>query len=137
MWLLLTSANHLALWVTLLIANIVTKASLSYIRDMFRLKMTPHMQSPWRLLLGLLCLGLVLLGGTVAVTHTHANGTVHTDCGLCTTAHSTPHVTALPVHTAEAVVIERLAVALPPPRSQTLSRFALFTRPPPADARLS
>ncbi len=95
------------------------------------------MQSPWRILLGLLCLGLILLGGTVAATHTHANGTVHADCSLCTTAHSTPHVTALPVHTAEAVVIERLAVALPPPRSQTLSRFALFTRPPPADAHLS
>ena len=33
---------------------------------MFREKMTPQMQSPWRLLLGLLCLGLILLGGTVA-----------------------------------------------------------------------
>lgn len=94
------------------------------------------MQSPWRLLLGVLCIGLVLLGGTLAETHTHAQGAVHGDCGLCLAAHSTAHVAALPLQIKAVVVVARLDVALPPPRSRTLSRFALFIRPPPADAYL-
>ncbi len=102
---------------------------------MLRLKMTPQMQSPWRLLLGLLCLGLVLFSGTLAVTHTHAQGAVHSDCGLCAVAHTTAHILATPVYVPVTQVVTRLVVAVAVPRSRTLSRFALFTRPPPVYGR--
>lgn len=109
-----------------------------YIVFMFRQLIPAHMRSPWRLLLGLLCVGLVMFSGTLSVTHAHPQGPAfHADCGLCTTAHSVVQVTAQPVQVPVARVFTKIEVFLPAPRSRVLSRFALFTRPPPADANLS
>ena len=88
---------------------------------------------PWRILLALLCVLLVVLLGSVQVAHTHADDNEsHADCALCAAAHISVH----PVHTpspAPTTSVVAVVEALPPsilPR--TLSIFALFTRPPPA-----
>lgn len=86
----------------------------------------------WRILLALVCVLLVVVLGSVQVTHTHADGSdTHADCGLCAAAHISVH----PIHapspapTASVVaVVESLPPSILP---RTLSTFALFTRPPP------
>jgi hypothetical protein len=92
----------------------------------------------WRLLLGLLCVALLIFAGTLSVAHGHNDGTIdHADCTLCVAAHATVHlVAALPVAPAT-VVFTRVETTLPPARPRTLSRFALFTRPPPAQTHLT
>ncbi len=93
----------------------------------------PKTPGQWRLIVGLLCIALVVLAGTLSVAHGHEDVNVsHADCGLCATAHVTVQlaeaVTLIPV----AQVFARVEASIPPDRSRTLSRFALFTRPPPA-----
>jgi hypothetical protein len=86
---------------------------------------------PWRILLALACVLLVVVLGSVQVAHTHADGADHADCALCAAAHVSVH----PVHAPSPALATSVVVtleALPPtvlPR--TLSIFALFTRPPP------
>ena len=101
-------------------------------------QLTIPMRTPWRLLLAVLCIGLVALCGTLAVVHSHPLGDVsHADCGLCIAGHTVVYTTALPVQASVAHVVSVVAAALPVARPRTLSRFALFTRPPPVDAQLS
>jgi hypothetical protein len=92
----------------------------------------------WRLFFGLLCVALLIFAGTLSVAHGHNDGTIdHADCTLCVAAHATVQlVAALPVAPAT-VVFTRVENALPAARPRTLSRFALFTRPPPARAHLT
>jgi hypothetical protein len=100
---------------------------------------TPHMRSPWRLFLGTLCVLLVLLGGAISATHSHANDSIaHGDCGLCAVAHTTAKAGTPFVPVVVALVFVRLETvpAVSRPRT-TLSDFALYTRPPPAVAHLS
>lgn len=105
---------------------------------MYRQNTTSHMRSPWRLLLGILCVGLVLLGGTLSVTHSHPDGAPHSDCGLCATAHLTVQVATPFTQIAVALVFIRVEAVTVSTRPRTiLSNFALFTRPPPAIAHLS
>ncbi len=90
-------------------------------------------EAPWRILLALLCVLLVVVLGSVQVAHTHADGNeTHADCALCAAAHITVH----PVHapapaptTSVVAAVESLSRSILP---STLSTFALFTRPPPA-----
>lgn len=97
-----------------------------------------RVRSPWRLLLGLLCITLVLFGSFLSVTHSHPEGSGGSDCGLCSTAHLTVEVG----HSIGLIPVKLLftrfdaAVVLPRPRA-LLSNFALFTRPPPADSSLA
>jgi hypothetical protein len=88
-------------------------------------------EAPWRILLALLCVLLVVVLGAVQVAHTHADGADHADCALCAAAHVSVH----PIHApspAPATAVVATLEALPPavlPRA--LATFALFTRPPP------
>jgi len=88
----------------------------------------------WRLLLGVLYIGLVILGGTLSVTHSHSEGgAVHADCSLCVTAHIAVQLVAayLVVDVARVYTAVHVSPASAP--SQDISPFALFTRPPPVD----
>jgi hypothetical protein len=49
---------------------------------------------PWRILLALVCVLLVVILGSVQVAHTHADGADHADCALCAAAHVSVH----PIH---------------------------------------
>ena len=96
----------------------------------------PRADRPWRILLALVCVLLVVVLGSVQVAHSHADGTAHADCALCAAAHISVH----PVHApspAPATSVVAVLEALPPavlPR--TLAIFALFTRPPPPVANV-
>lgn len=87
---------------------------------------------PWRILLALVCVLLVVVAGTVQVAHTHADGAdTHANCSLCAAAHITVHLVQTPAPAAAASVVAVL-VSLPPVvLPGALSTFALFTRPPP------
>ena len=84
--------------------------------------------------LALLCVVLVILGGTIQVAHGHQPGSVsHSDCSLCTTAHlvilaSLP--VAVLVLARQVAEVDALLQTVPP---RTLFVFELFTRPPPVD----
>jgi hypothetical protein len=92
-------------------------------------------QSPWKLLLALLCLSLVIACGTIQAVHTHPGGNIsHSDCPLCATAHVAFQSTALPVATHIVPVVAMVEAFLPVIPSATISTFALFTRPPPASS---
>jgi hypothetical protein len=98
----------------------------------------PQWHGSWRFLLGLLCIALVVLGGTIQVAHTHANGDVtHNDCSLCATAHVVAQVVAAPapLPVVAAVVPVLVLVPLAPPSRPSV--FDLFTRPPPAVSTLA
>ena len=105
---------------------------------MFRQISTARTNSPWRLLLGVLCIALVLLIGTLSVTHSHPDGAVHMDCGLCTTAHLTVQAGKAFMQVAVALVFVRLAlVSVSSHIPAAVSDFALFTRSPPVDSSLA
>ncbi len=92
----------------------------------------------WRLLVSLLCVALLVLAGTLAVAHGHEPGNIsHNDCGLCATAHVTVQVVAALLMGPSQPVVTRFETFVPEARPRTLSRFALFTRPPPANPHLN
>jgi hypothetical protein len=92
----------------------------------------------WRLLLGLLCLGLVVLGSTIQVAHSHPSGDIsHADCSLCLTAHVVAQVVSNPAPIPETRVVAAVEESLPEVRPATLSVFALFTRPPPVVSNIA
>lgn len=97
-----------------------------------------HVRSPWKFFLGVLCIALVLVGGLLSVSHSHADGKAyHSDCGLCVSSHiavnvSPPLPQFFPVHDSTHVEIPRPAAHL-----QLAPEFALFSRPPPADSNRS
>jgi hypothetical protein len=84
-----------------------------------------------------LCVSLILLFGTLSVTHSHVDGKVHSDCGLCVTAHAAVHMSAPPPQIFIAQVFTGLEAVRPVARPQSVPQFALFSRPPPADANRS
>jgi len=94
------------------------------------------MRSPWRLLLGILCVALVLLSGTLSVTHSHPDIN-HAECGLCVSAHTVAQATVAPIQILIAVVMGPVEITVRRAVPRTIFRFALFTRPPPANANLS
>ena len=92
----------------------------------------------WRLLLGLLCIALVVLSGTISATHTHGRDhSLHEDCGLCVAAHATIQQAAVPVLLTLTKVIIHVEPARPVRRPSLILAFDLFTRPPPVRASLS
>ena len=102
-------------------------------------KVTPVAQRvSWRFLLGLLCLGLVIVGGTLSVSHSHNQGNItHTDCALCVTAHAVVQPSATYLFIFIVQIFAAVYVLRSAPSSQKISPFALFTRPPPANDRLA
>jgi hypothetical protein len=91
-----------------------------------------RVDSPWKVLLALLCVLLVVAAGTIQVAHTHADDTVtHADCALCAAAHVTVHLVQTPAPVPSAAVVAVLEVLHRSVLPSALSTFALFTRPPP------
>jgi hypothetical protein len=91
------------------------------------------MPGAWRLLLSLLCIGLVVACGTIQAVHVHPQGDLsHSDCALCVTAHVSVQLaqSAVTLHHVTPVIsaVEAFVARTP---TQTISTFALFTRPPP------
>ena len=134
----MTSDSTRRRFATLSAAGLSISKNPRYSRSMFRQIPTFRTSSPWRLLLGVLCIALVLLNGTLSVTHSHPDGVPHTDCGLCTTAHLIVQAgKAVTQVTVALVFIRRALVAIPSSIPDTVSDFALFTRPPPVDSSLA
>jgi len=107
---------------------------LSYIRGMLSKYTGPRLRSPWRVLLGVLCISLVMVGGVVSATHTHSDGEVsHQDCGLCVTAHMAVQVAVSVTHVFVSEVFARVEASKPLASHDFTPQFALFSRPPPAD----
>ena len=89
---------------------------------------------PWRVLLALACVLLVVVSGAIQVAHTHADGPdTHANCSLCVTAHIAVQVVQTPVPAPTAAVVAVLESAPISVTPSALCTFALFTRPPPVD----
>jgi hypothetical protein len=87
---------------------------------------------PWRLLLAIVCVLLVVVAGTVQVAHSHADrADTHADCSLCAAAHLTVHLAQTPAPAPAAALAAVLETLPPSVLPIGLSTFALFTRPPP------
>lgn len=87
---------------------------------------------PWRILLAVLCVLLVVVLGTMQAAHTHADGADHADCALCATIHIAVHPVYAPAPAPTTTVVAMLEAL---PRSIlpiSVATFALFTRPPPS-----
>jgi hypothetical protein len=111
---------------------------MSYSREMVGQYTSAHVRTPWRILLGVLCISLILLGGIVAATHTHSHEEVsHQDCGLCVTAHMAVQVAVTVTQVCVAQVFTRVETSSPVPSHQFTPLFALFSRPPPAALNIS
>jgi hypothetical protein len=94
---------------------------------------TSQMRSPWRVLLGVLCIALIVVGGIVAVTHTHSQREIsHQDCSLCVTAHMAVQVAVTVTQVCVAQVFTRVEASRPVASHDFIPQFALFSRPPPA-----
>lgn len=88
-----------------------------------------------KLILGIVCVGLVLLSATVQVAHSHLdNNSSHPGCALCVLAHVAGVAVAPQVIPVIATFVSLLQVASPVARPTVFFTFALFTRPPPASA---
>ena len=85
----------------------------------------------------MLCISLILVVGTLSVTHSHVDGKVHSECSLCVTAHTAVHNAAPPPQIFLSQVFTELEASGPVARPQSAPQFALFSRPPPADANRS
>ena len=120
------------------IHHLLAALSISYSFNMICSSPKSHRQTPWRLLLCLLCLALVVIGSTVQVAHTHPGGDIsHADCSLCATAHVVAQVVSNPVPLPATMVIEAVEEARPHTQRAPLPIFALFTRPPPSVSNLA
>ncbi len=99
---------------------------------MFRLRCTFRSGQRRGILLGLLCILLVLMAGTIQVCHTHgANDASHPVCALCIAAHEVSLAAfpmVRPVVTTQARIVET-APWRNPGRFLVLD---LYIRPPPA-----
>jgi hypothetical protein len=91
-------------------------------------------RSPWKVLLALVCLVLVVVAGTVQVAHTHTDGAItHPGCSLCAAAHMSVQAGQTPASVQTVAVVTSLEAIPPPGVPVAISTFALFTRPPPVD----
>ena len=108
-------------------------SDLSYSHEILGKITTSQMRSPWRVLLGILCIALIMVGGIVAVTHTHSQREInHQDCGLCVTAHMAVQVAVTVTQVCVAQVFTRVEASRPVASHDFTPQFALFSRPPPA-----
>lgn len=86
-----------------------------------------------RVLLGVLCISLLMVGSVVAAAHSHTDGEVpHPNCGLCVTAHMAVQVAVTVTQVCVAQVFTRVEASTPVASFQFTPQFALFSRPPPS-----
>ena len=91
------------------------------------------MRSPWRTILGVLCIALIMIGGVVSATHTHSQReSTHQDCSLCVTAHMAVQIAVTVTQVCVAQVFTRVEASRPVASHDFTPQFALFSRPPPA-----
>jgi hypothetical protein len=108
-------------------------SNLRYIREMTGKTTLSRPRSPWRILLGVLCIALIMVGGVVAATHTHSQREIsHQDCGLCVTAHMAVQIAVTVTQVCVAQVFTRVEASHPVASHDFTPQFALFSRPPPA-----
>jgi hypothetical protein len=101
-------------------------------------KFTTPQMCRWRILLGVFCIALLMVGGVVSATHNHAKEDVsHQDCSLCVTAHMAVQVAVTVTQVTTAQVFTRVETSQPVSRPQFTPQFALFSRPPPARSNRS
>jgi hypothetical protein len=94
--------------------------------------------SRWQILLSVLGMVLVLVSGTLSVTHSHANAIDdHGTCSLCVSAHAVAHITSAPAEVVTFQVYELLVPPTPIARPRTVVLTAYFTRPPPVRVHLT
>ena|ERR1035437_379253 len=106
---------------------------LGYSNGMLGRYTTSHLRSPWRVLLGVLCIALIMVGGVVSATHTHSQREIsHQECGLCVTAHMAIQIAVTVTQVCVAQVFTRVEASCPIASHDFLPQFALFSRPPPA-----
>jgi hypothetical protein len=94
-------------------------------------RQSPFALGPWRTLLALLCIVLVMATATVELTHSHADGD-HADCALCVVAHVVIQAATV---LALIVLFARISAVALAARVLVLAKatlFAFYTRPPPA-----
>lgn len=90
---------------------------------------------PWRILLAVLCVLLVVVVGTAQVAHVHADGAdTHANCSLCVAAHVTVHIAKTPVPAPPATVVAKVETLLQAVLPSVRTPFSLYTRPPPTAA---
>jgi hypothetical protein len=87
-----------------------------------------------RLVLAFLCIGLVVIGSMIQVTHSHSDhSSSHADCSLCVVAHGSAVAAAPTITVITVTMVSQLEAPSPVTQPQALLPFALFTRPPPVD----
>ncbi len=109
-----------------------------YTLGVLQSKLKPVTLSPWKSFLGVLCIVLVLVSGTLSVTHSHGKAVdEHGTCGLCVSAHMTAHLAAPAPQLILTEVFIELEPSIPVARAYFVPHFALFCRPPPASTRIA
>jgi hypothetical protein len=85
-----------------------------------------------RVLVGIFCIALLLLGTSVQVAHTHADGqAAHADCSLCLSAHHSIEPTVSQSVMVTQTVSRAEAVEVQPDLKFRFVAFSLWNRPPP------
>jgi hypothetical protein len=111
---------------------------MAYTLSVLQSKLKPVSLSPWKSFLGVLCIMLVLVSGTLSVTHSHAKAVdEHGTCGLCVSVHMTADLAAPAPQLVLTQVFIELEPATPVARVHAVPHFALFSRPPPASTLLA
>jgi hypothetical protein len=86
----------------------------------------------WKILLGILCIALVVIGGTIHVAHFHAPGAApDPGCALCATAHVAISPAAPIVLPVRVQLVAAILADLQPARPRRFVVFSLYIRPPP------
>ncbi len=85
-----------------------------------------------RILLGILCIALIIVGGTIHVAHFHAPGAApDPGCALCAAAHVAISPAAPIVIPVRAQLVAALIAELQPTAPRRFVVFSLYIRPPP------
>jgi hypothetical protein len=87
----------------------------------------------WKRLVGILCVFLVLLGGTLEATHSHPSDRIDHDCPLCVAAHSAAQITVFEIQPETVRLVDFIVDPTPLPRRRFVA-LALYIRPPPVDS---
>jgi hypothetical protein len=92
----------------------------------------PRLQGSRARLFALLCIALVIIGGTIQIAHTHSfDHLAHPECSLCVTAHVGISPAALIVLPAPGDYAARIEVEPRADGPRSFFTLPLYIRPPP------